>query len=194
MRLLFTAGIAACLALAACGPREEKKEEAAPAPSNPSAPVAPAGFAHDPGFDAAGYYRPSNNIIINNHQLDHIAVGAPSDFAGWEKGEREGVFGPIWLEFNDVRSPRETNELGAEVHTVRLRVTPQAYALSSNAIAFKGSDPTLGEVVFEGRFDEPTFAEAHKSGSSGNQKVMIGALKLGTNTIVGQGFTYWAGD
>lgn len=192
MRPLFAAGIAACLTLAACGPREEKEE--AKAPAAPTAPAGPTGFTHDAAFDAAGYFQPVTNIVIGNYQLDHIALGAPSDFAGWEKGEREGIFGPIWFEFNDVTSPRETNELGAEVHTVRVRVTPQAYKLTASEIAFKGVDPKIGPVVFEGRFDAPTFADAFKQGNSGNQAVVMGDLTVGTNTLRSQKFTYWAGD
>lgn len=192
MRSIIVTTIAALSLLAACGPREAKEENAA-VPAETTA-TAPAGFDHDPAFDAAGYYRPVTNIVIGTAQLDHIAVGAASDFGAWEKGEREGVFGPIWLEFVDTTSPRTFNELGAEVHTVRMRVMPTAYKLNSTDIAFAGSDPKLGKVVFQGQFDAPSYSEAKKSGSSGNLPVMIGALTLGENTLRNQRFTYWAGD
>lgn len=192
MRPIILVSIAALSLLAACGQREDKAEKAAP-PAEAAA-VAPTGFTHDPAFDAAGYYRPVTNIIIGTTQLDHIAVGAASDFSQWEAGEREGVFGPIWLEFVDTTSPRATNELGAEVHTGRMRVVPTAYKLNSTDISFAGTDPKIGRVVFEGQFDAPSFSEAKKSGSSGNLPVMIGTLTLGENTLRNQRFTYWAGD
>lgn len=193
MRLIVVAGIATLLVLTACGNREAK-EEAKSAPPAEAAAIAPTGFTHDPAFDAAGYYKPVTNIIINSTQLDHIAVGAASDFSQWETGEREGVFGPIWLEFVDTTSPRTTNEMGAEVHSVRMRVLPAAYKLNSTDIAFSGTDPKIGKVVFEGRFDAPSFSEARKSGASGNLPVMVGTLTLGENTLRNQRFTYWAGD
>ena len=198
MRPSTAVGLIALLAVAACGREEQAGKTDAPAASSaasaPATPNGPVGQTYDPALEAAGYYRPVKALRIGDYRLDHIAIGAPSDFAAWEKGQRDGLFGPIMLVFDDVTSPRETNELGLQVHEIRVRVTPQAYRLDPGHIAFKGVDAKLGAVVFEGRFDRAAFAEAMKSGSSGDKAVVVGDLTVGHATLRGERFTYWAGD
>jgi len=188
MRSRLAACAAILLVLSACGKKEEAK-----APT-PAAAPALTGFSHDAAVDAAGYFQPATNIIIGDYQLKQIALGAPSDFAEWEAGKREGVFGPILLEFDDLRSPTTTNEMGAEVHTVRVRVLPTAYKVTKTDLEFVGQDPALGAVAFDGSFDPTALTAAKENGSSGNTPVVLGALTLGPNTITGQKFTFWTGD
>ncbi len=191
MRLPLAACAAILLALAACGKKDEAKTpEAAPAP----AVAAISGFAHDPAFDAAGFYRPAPDIVIGKHRLSTIAIGAPSDFAQWEAGDREGLFGPILVEFDDITSPTETNEMGAVVHTVRIRVLPTAYQLTSGKIAFKGSDPAIGAIVIDGVFDPAAFKAGRETGSSGNTPVLSATVQIGQEAIRDRRFTFWAGD
>ena len=193
MRVFAPTLLAIALALAACDkPAKEVTKAADPTPA--PAVVAPSGFEHEPNFDAAGYYRPTSAAQTGNLKLAQIAIGAPSDFSTWEAGKREGLFGPIVLQFDDVTSPTVANELGANTHTVRLRLLPQSYRLYPGEVNFSAVDAKLGPVAFDGRFDQAAFAEAHKTGSSGDTPVMTGRLKIGDRVIEDLKFVFWAGD
>lgn len=187
----LAAAAAILLALTACGRKEEAKAPK-PTPAPVAAPLT--GFAHDAAFDAAGYYKPAIDLTIGNHRLSQVSVGAPSDFAEWEGGQREGLFGPILVEFDDITSPLETNELGQSVHKVRLRVLPEAYSLSSGTITFKGKDAVLGEVRINGAFDETAFKAARDTGSSGSTPVLVAVVQVGDAVIRDRKFTFFVGD
>ena len=193
MRVSGPTLLVALLVLTAC---EKPAKEAPKAVETVTAPavVAPSGFAHEPGFDAAGYYRPIGDARTGNLKLTQIAIGAPSDFSTWEAGKRDGLFGPIVLQFDDVTSPTVANELGAATHTVSIRVVPQSYRLYPGEVNFAAVDAKLGAVAFDGRFDQAAFAQAHKSGSSGDTPVMTGRLKIGDRIIEDLKFVFWAGD
>lgn len=187
MRLIGPACLAALLVLAACekpAKPVEKVEAAKPVIATPS------GFAHDPGFDAAGYYRSATPVQAGALRLAQIAVGAPSDFAEWEAGKREGIFGPIVLEFDDAAAPVQ----GTDGATVKVRVLPQSYRLYPGEVNFSATDPKLGAVAFDGHFNQATFADAHKTGSSGDATVLTGDLKIGDQLIPDINFVFWAGD
>ncbi len=161
----------------------------------PAAPVqAPSGFQHDATFDAAGYYMPSGAIQIGNFRLNTIALGAESDFAQWEKGEREGLFGPILVNFDDVSSPVVTNEMGGEGHAKTLRLLPASYRLYPGDVSFAATDPALGAVKFSGAFDQTALADARKAQVSGKTPVLHGDLQIGDKIFTGATFTYFAGD
>ncbi len=185
---------------AACNRKAEKTAEVSPAvASAPAAPtpaevhvVAPNGFRHQAKFDASGYYV-AEGVRVGNYQLNNIGVGAPSDFSQWEEGDRASVFGPILFQFDDVTSPKSVNELGAETHTVTVRVLPQAYNLEAGKLAFKGSDPKLGEVIFDGSFDQAALAKAKTEGSS-NTPILRGELKVGDAPARKVALTYFVGE
>lgn len=196
---LAIAIVAAMIVLTGCK-RPEEPPAAAPAepqvaePAEPvAAPSVPEGFQHDPAFDASGYFMTQTPVQAGNYKLRHIAIGAPSDFAQWEAGGRT-VFGPILFHFDDVTSPKQTNELGGEAHTVSTRVLPQSYRFTPGDVTFRGVDPKLGEVVFSGSFDEAAFTAARQNGGSDGAPVLMGSLQVGGERIRNISFSYWVGD
>lgn len=203
MRIITLALCAAtALGLSACN-RQENKPAPAPAPAAAPAPTqahAPdaarpkvSGFAHTGNFDNAGYYMPARDIKVGHWQLKTIGVGAMSDFAAWEQGDRTSTFGPILLQFDDTTSPLSTNEMGGEGHEVSVRVLPTGYATDGKSIRFAGSDPKLGQVTFEGAFDTAAMAEAKAQGAS-DATVLTGVLQVGDTRIENARFTFFAGE
>jgi hypothetical protein len=189
MRIAAAAALCCLIVLTGCNRSEKRESAGAPA----TAPAPPIGFQHEPGFDAQGYYRPSQAITVGNLRLSRIAVGAPSDFAAWEGGEREAVFGPVVFEFEDQTSPLEDKENG-ERHTVRAEVKPLAYLVGPGRFAFHGKDDKLGEIDFEGAFDTPALAQARANGASEDKPVLTGQLSVGAQKFTGVKLEYWAGD
>lgn len=164
----------------------------APAVESPAVEVPP-GFRHEAALDASGFYLASQPLQVGAYRLTHLGIGAPSDFQQWEKGERASVFGPILLQFDDVSSPVQTNEMGGEAHTVSVRVLPQAYSLSAGKVTFRGVDPKLGEVLFSGRFDPAALAQARNDGSS-QTPVLRGLLKIGDAPAKPVAMVYFVGE
>lgn len=185
----------ATVALGGCERKAKAPPAADPAPAV-AAPSAPAleGFQHDANFDAQGFYFPTEPIKIGDLALKQIAFGAPSDFKQWEAGEREGVFGPIILQFEDETSPTVTNELGQEVHQVIVRVLPTAYRVFPTALSLRATDPKLGEIGFVGSIDTDLLASSRDSGSSGGKVVMNGTLRIGETKIEDARFVFFIGD
>ena len=204
MRITFLALCAATatFALAGCN-RQEARPQPAPAPApipspavveTPSAATPPVtGFAHRGNFDNAGYYMPTRDIRVGQWQLKTIGVGAISDFAAWEQGDRTSTFGPILLEFEDLNSPLKTNEMGGEGHEISVRVLPSGYSTDGRTLRFAGVDPKLGPVTFEGAFDAAAMAEAKAQGAS-EATVLTGALQVGQTRIDNARFTFFAGE
>ena len=203
MRYRTFALAAALLAVTAAGcNRKPAQQAAAPAAVAPPAPVAAPvesalqvapGFRHQAGLDASGYYLSPTAFRVGDYEFAHMAIGAPSDFQTWEKGDRSSTFGPILIEFDDVTSPLAPNELGGEGHTVSVRVLPDAYSFDAGKLTFRGHDPKLGEVVFSGVFDQAALAQARGEGSSPSS-VLSGDLKIGAQPVRKMAFTYWVGD
>lgn len=187
----------------ACNRKADKAEVPPPAAVDAPPPVAPVvanppvevppGFRHEAAFDASGYYMTPQPVQIGDYRLTHLGIGAPSDFQQWEKGERASVFGPILLQFDDVTSPTRSNEMGAEAHTVSVRVLPQAYSLSAGKVTFRGADPKLGEVLFSGDFDPAALTQARNDGSS-QSPVLRGVLKVGDAPARPVAMVYFVGD
>lgn len=201
MRYRTLALVAALLAAAGCNRKPAAPAEApavvaaeapAPAPTEPALRVAD-GFQHQAGLDASGYYLSATAFRVGNYAFSHMAIGAPSDFQTWEKGDRTSTFGPILIAFDDVTSPLVPNELGGEGHTVSVRVLPDAYSFDAGKLTFRGHDPKLGEVVFSGAFDQAALAQARNDGSSPST-VLSGDLKIGDQPVRKVSFTYWVGD
>jgi hypothetical protein len=192
----------AALSLSACNRQDSKPNPApvaapAPAPAQVHAPDAArpkiSGFAHTGNFDNAGYYMPTRDIRVGSWQLKTIGVGAISDFAAWEQGDRTSTFGPILLEFDDTASPLKTNEMGGEAHEVSVRVLPTGYATDGKTLRFAGVDPKLGAITFEGAFDPAAMAEAKAQGAS-EATVLTGTLQVGDTRIENTRFTFFAGE
>ncbi|MBP7703813.1 MAG: hypothetical protein KA105_00855 [Caulobacter sp.] len=201
MRLATIALACGALAITACNRKAETAQ--APAAQAPvAAPVAvapsethlnvPVGFRHDAAFDASGYYLATQPVQVGDYRLTHVGVGAPSDFAQWEDGQRASVFGPILFQFEDVTSPMAVSETGAETHTINLKVLPQAYAFAPGKMTFRGTDPKLGEIVFEGSFDQAALDQARNEGSSASP-VLRGKLKVGSGPVRDVAMAYVVG-
>lgn len=187
----------ATLAIAGCERKDSAPPPPAPTPVEappPEAPPALEGFQHDPDFDVQGYYVPTEPIKAGALVLKQIAFGAPSDFKQWEAGERESVFGPILLQFEDESSPTATNELGQETHEVSVRVLPTAYRVFPTAISFRATDPKLGEIGFVGAVDNKTLSAVRDGGSGFGSVVLAGTLRIGEMKIEDARFTYFIGD
>ncbi len=187
---------------AACNRKPEKTEAPAPMAAAPASTPAPppethievaSGFGHQAQFDASGYYLTAQPVQTGVWKLTHVGVGAPSDFAGWEAGSRDSVFGPILFQFEDTSSPRQTSEGGAESHSVTLRVLPQAYRFEPGKVSFRGSDPKVGEILFSGAFDTAALAQARNEGFS-SRPVLRGTLKVGSAPAAEVALNYHLGD
>jgi len=164
----------------------------APVPAAPTLTV-PAGYHHQQGLDASGYYLSPTNFRVGTYAFSHLAIGAPSDFQTWEKGDRASTFGPILIAFDDTTSPMVPNEMGGEGHAVSVRVLPDAYSFDAGKLTFRGHDPKLGEVLFIGAFDQAALAQARAEGST-QGTVLSGDLKVGAAPARKVTFTYFVGD
>lgn len=200
-RTLALAAAVLAVTVAGCDRKPETKAEAPAAAGTPAPATAPAetpisvaeGFHHQTDFEASGYYLSPTPVRIGDFALTHIGVGMPSDFETWEKGDRSSTFGPILIAFDDVTSPKVSNEMGGEGHSVTVRVLPQAYSFDAGRMTFRGTDPRLGEVLFSGSFDKAALQRAKASGSS-QEIVLSGDLKIGAQPARKVSFTYWVGD
>lgn len=200
-RTFALAAAALAVTLAGCNRKAETAAPAAPAAAPVAAAPAPAepvltvaeGFHHQTGLDASGYYLSPTSFRVGNYQFSHLAIGAPSDFETWEKGDHSSTFGPILIEFDDVTSPKVPNELGGEGHAVSVRVLPDAYSFDASKMTFKGHDDRLGEVVFTGTFDQAALGAARSEGYT-QSTVLSGDLKIGAQPVRKVTFTYWVGD
>lgn len=187
----------ACLLLAACKPATEtRKAETAPAPSTAPAaqPAAPVTFSHDPKLDSFGYYFSDTEVRSGNLKLTSLNIGQTSDFADWEAGKRPATYAPIFLEFEDVTSPKAENELGQIYHTVSLRVMPTAYRVDGQEVSFHGVDPNLGQVTFTGAFDLEALKTAKAEGPGEPNPVLKGSLQVGDQQFRNLTFMYFGGD
>jgi hypothetical protein len=95
------------------------------------------------------------------------------------------------LEFDDVTSARQENELGQAYHEVSRRVLPTAYRITPTEISFVGSDLVLGEVRFEGRIDRAALERVRAGGAE--EPVLSGALSL-MNQKLSRAFAWFGGD
>jgi len=200
-RTLVLAAAVLAMTAAGCNRKPEKQAEAPAAPVAPAPPPTPVeptlavadGYHHQAGLDASGYYLSPSNFRIGAYQFSHLAIGAPSDFQTWEKGDRASTFGPILIAFDDTTSPLVSNELGGEGHAVSVRVLPDAYSFDAGKLTFRGRDPKLGDVVFVGAFDQAALARARAEGST-QSVVLTGDLKVGAQPAQKIAFTYFVGD
>jgi hypothetical protein len=195
--------IVAGLALAGCdgGPPTSERPAAARAETSASPPTAaePAlsGFVREGDVDASGYYMPVGTPpTVGTLRLAHLSVGAPFEFDEWRKPgpAAQATYAPIMLQFDDVASPRVTNELGAEAHTVQVRVLPTAFKLTADRLQMTGRDARLGAVSFTGALDTAKVAAERAEGLSSNEPVLRGTLIVGERRFENVAFTWFGGD
>jgi len=192
--------LAAAALLAACqqptAPAESTEvpiQGEAPAPA-----VEVTGFAHPAGADLFGYYMPASEVKVGDFRLDHLHLGDEQAFAEWETGQRSGTYAPVMLEFEDVTSPKQANELGGETHTVRERALADAYSVAPDGgIRFVDNHPRLGRISFAGKLDMAALnANKASSGPSGavETTVLTGTLTVGDQTFRDVQFGWFGGD
>lgn len=187
---------AAFALLAACAPGGAAgKGESAPAKAAPAGPVDPTGFTHPAGAMLFGYYMPTAEVKTGNWQLTNFHFGDEEGFKDWEAGRRSPTYAPIMLEFDDVTSPKATNELGGEYHTVSERILPDAYSISADGkVDFVDKNSKLGRVTFHGRFDQAALQAATRENADTSGTVLTGTLKVGDKTFENVSFTWFGGD
>jgi hypothetical protein len=96
--------------------------------------------------------------------------------------------------FDDVGSPKQTNELGQENHTVQVRVLPTRYAVTGSTLSFAGKDTRLGDVIFQGSWDTAAIKAAQGGQPAGDTPVLTGTLTAGGKTFEDAKFTWFGGD
>lgn len=191
MRHVFTAAVAVAL-LAACSPGGAPAK--GDAPSTTAGHADPSGFTHTEGADLFGYYISTAPIRVGNWELTNFHIADEAEFDKWEGGQRMPTYGPVMLEFDDITSPKATNELGGEYHTVSERILPDAYSISGSDIAFVDKDSRLGKITFRGKLDLAAIAAAKREAAETQGPVMTGTLTIGDKTFENVAFTWFGGD
>ncbi|MBX7247466.1 MAG: hypothetical protein K1X35_00275 [Caulobacteraceae bacterium] len=191
---------------AACSPQGApgKADSADGAATATAGPADPTGFSHPADADLYGFYTAATPPKVGNWQLSNFHIGDEVAFKAWEKGERLPTYAPVMLEFDDLTSPTQTNELGAEFHTGSERILPTAYLIAPDGrIDFVGTGAKLGKVTFHGRLDLArlkTITDAQSSpnsppeGFDADATVMTGALTVGGQTFENVTFSWYGGD
>lgn len=187
MRYQGLIAIIGLCALAACGPRGGAEPD--PAPEEPAELVAPEGFEHDQTFDVAGYYQPTSEISVGELKLAQFVMGADSDFALWEEGERDALFGPILIGFDD-ETPSGPD---SDIDDLTLTIRPDSYRVFPGEVSFRAYDEAVGEIVFVGRYNQIALADA-KAASESDGAVLTGDLQIADQRFDNVGFSYWIGD
>ena len=178
------AALALLLAIAAC----DRPNGATDAVEGPATSV----FSHSMGSDLSGYYMPMSEVRVGNWSFDHVFVGQTAEFQAWEAGERNGTFGPVMLQFDDVTSPMVPTEIG-EARSVTVRVLPTAYSVTDTSVSFEGRVPELGVVRFEGVLDPGALATSRRN--LGNEGVVVtGTLTIGNAPPRSVLLRWWGGD
>lgn len=120
------------------------------------------------------------------YRLEHVFIGQAPEFVAWEGGRRSEGFGPIMLEFSDLRS-------GVDNPVLRLPLLPRAYAVSDVSVRFSGNDPRLGEVVFDGVLDAGALDEARRNLGVDEAPALEGDLTIAGHAYRNLRFT-WSMD
>ena len=95
------------------------------------------------------------------------------------------------------KSCKQTNELGQEVYTSRIRVLPTAYKVGPKGdLRFVGHDEKLGDVRFDGMLDEARLAKERAAGPNGEapQPLLTGGLMVGQTPFKNLNFIWFGGD
>mgnify|MGYP003639564820 CR=1 FL=1 len=144
--------------------------------------------------DLFGYYFSGKELRVGSFVFSMISLGGPGEFDAYENGKNEyESYAPFMLEFEDVSSAKKENELGQVYYENSPRVLPVAYKVSKEVLAFKGTDPLLGEVSFHGQLDTVALKKSQE-GESPEIIVLTGDLTFAGETFRGVTFTWFGGD
>lgn len=185
--------VVGALLAAGCSPAAPAAKGDAAA-AMPAGAADPTGFAHTADADLFGYYQPTTDVQAGNFKLSNFHIGGEEEFDKWEDGQRTATYGPVMLEFDDITSPKATNELGGEHFSVSERILPDAYVISGTDIAFVDRDSKLGKVTFRGKLDLTAIAAAKRENAATEGPVMTGTLTVGDKTFENVAFTWYGGD
>ena len=193
--LLATIGVAL---LAACSPAaEDAAVDQAKAPAaEPAVPVDPSftGMRRPRGDEQFGYYLPVNEVKVGDYRLDNLHVAGQMGFNDWETGQRTKTYAPVMLEFVDITSPARKNALGNVVYSVKLKVLPDAYAVTDERIRLVGKHPKLGDVRLDVKLDPVALKKTKSVKGKDDLTVATGALQVGDTPFKDVAFTWRGGD
>ena len=193
--LLATIGVAL---LAACSPAaEDAAVDQAKAPAaEPAVPVDPSftGMRRPRGDEQFGYYLPVNEVKVGDYRLDNLHVAGQMGFNDWETGQRTKTYAPVMLEFVDITSPARKNALGNVVYSVKLKVLPNAYAVTDERIRLVGKHPKLGDVRLDVKLDPVALKKTKSVKGKDDLTVATGALQVGDTPFKDVAFTWRGGD
>lgn len=193
--LLATIGVAL---LAACSPAaEDAAVDQAKAPvAEPAVPVDPSftGMRRPRGDEQFGYYLPVNEVKVGDYRLDNLHVAGQMGFNDWETGQRTKTYAPVMLEFVDISSPARKNALGNVVYSVKLKVLPDAYAVTDERIRLVGKHPKLGDVRLDVKLDPVALKKTKGVKGKDGLTVATGALQVGDTPFKDVAFTWRGGD
>ena len=193
--LLATIGVAL---LAACSPAaEDAAVDQAKAPvAEPAVPVDPSftGMRRPRGDEQFGYYLPVNEVKVGDYRLDNLHVAGQMGFNDWETGQRTKTYAPVMLEFVDITSPARKNALGNVVYSVKLKVLPNAYAVTDERIRLVGKHPKLGDVRLDVKLDPVALKKTKSVKGKDGLTVATGALQVGDTPFKDVAFTWRGGD
>lgn len=197
MRSALVATVAVVL-LAGCGQSAEttKSEAAAAAVPPPAVAVDPSftGFTKPKGDDQFGYYLPAAEVKVGDYRLDHLHIAGQQGFGDWERGERTKTYGPVMLEFVDITSPARKNALGNVTYSVKLKVLPDAYAVTDDRVRLVGKHPKLGDVRMDVKIDPAALKKSKATKGKDGVTVATGALQVGDAPFKDVAFTWRGGD
>lgn len=197
MRSALIATVAVVL-LAGCGQSAEtaKSETAAAAVPPPAVAVDPSftGFTKPKGDEQFGYYLPAAEVKVGDYRLDHLHIAGQQGFGDWERGERTKTYGPVMLEFVDITSPARKNALGNVTYSVKLKVLPEAYAVTDDRVRLVGKHPKLGDVRMDVKIDPAALKKFKATKGKDGVTVATGALQVGDTPFKDVAFTWRGGD
>ena len=197
MRSAFIA-TAAVVLLAGCGQSSDaaKTAEVAAPVAPPAVPVDASftGFTKHTGDDQFGYYLPAAEVKVGDYRLDHLHIAGQQGFGDWERGERTKTYGPVMLEFVDITSPARKNALGNVTYSVKLKVLPDAYAVTDDRVRLVGKHPKLGDVRMDVKIDPAALKKSKATKGKDGAVVITGPLQVGDTPFSSVSFTWLGGD
>ena len=164
--------------------------------AEPAVPVDPSftGMRRPRGDEQFGYYLPVNEVKVGDYRLDNLHVAGQMGFNDWETGQRTKTYAPVMLEFVDITSPARKNALGNVVYSVKLKVLPDAYAVTDERIRLVGKHPKLGDVRLDVKLDPVALKKTKGVKGKDGLTVATGALQVGDTPFKDVAFTWRGGD
>jgi len=133
-------------------------------------------------------------VKVGDYRLDNLHVAGQMGFNDWETGQRTKTYAPVMLEFVDITSPARKNALGNVVYSVKLKVLPDAYAVTDERIRLVGKHPKLGDVRLDVKLDPVALKKTKGVKGKDGLTVATGAVQVGDTPFKDVAFTWRGGD